>query len=246
MSGKVGLVTGGTRGIGRAISEMLASNICGTVISLYKSDEEAAIKWMKSLPRVISEKITIFKLDVSSNEATEAIEKLILMHGRIDVLINNAGITRNGPFLSCSKEMWDVVIDVNLSALHRITRPILKSMINNNYGRIINISSVNGQRGQANEVNYSTTKAGVIGFTKALAKEVAANNVTVNCVSPGYIQTELTDTLGQEEIENILSNVPIKRLGTPFEVARSIEFLAHEDAGFITGADISINGGLYM
>ena len=245
MIGKIAFVTGGTRGIGCAISEELAKK-CEHVIAGYLSNDGAANAWVNPLLKKGFQNISLFKADISLPETSQKInDEVIEKYGTIDILVNNAGITRNNLFDKMSFSEWKQVLSTNLDSLFIVTHPIIQLMIKNNYGRIINISSVNGQKGQYNEVNYSTTKAGIIGFTKALAQEVADKNITVNTVSPGYIDTELTETLSPL-INTIISRVPIGRLGTPFEIARIVAFLADDNSGFITGTNFSVNGGLYM
>lgn len=246
MFNRTAFVTGGTRGIGKAISEDLAKD-CKQVIAGYLSNDEAADTWIEKLQQRGINNVSLFKADVANPATTELIQKeLLTKFGAIDILVNNAGITRNMLFETMSFSDWKQVLATNLDSLYIITKPIIDSMIKNGFGRIINISSVNGQKGQYNEVNYSTTKAGIRGFTKALAQELAQKGITVNTVSPGYINTELTETLPKELLETIISKVPVKRLGTPYEVARMVTFLANDDSGFITGADFSVNGGLHM
>lgn len=246
MTGRIAFVTGGTRGIGRAISEELAKK-CKHVIAGYLSNDSAANAWINTLVKNGFQNISLFKADVSIPETSRKInDEIIRKYGTIDILVNNAGITRNILFDKMSYNEWKQVLSTNLDSLFIVTHPVIQMMIKNNFGRIINISSVNGQKGQYNEVNYSTTKAGMIGFTKALAQEVADKNITVNTVSPGYIDTELTKTLAPELINAITSRVPVGRLGTPFEIAQMVAFLADDNSGFITGANFSINGGLYM
>jgi acetoacetyl-CoA reductase len=247
MKNKIAFVTGGTRGIGAAISQKLAKE-CKVVIAGYKENKESAIEWLKTLSAKHNiSNISLFQANISSPEASQLIEeRLLKKYGVIDVLVNNAGITRNGLFDAMLYSSWRDVVETNLDSLYIVTNPIIKSMKKNRFGRIINISSVNGQKGQCCEVNYSVTKAGIIGFTKALAQEVAEYNITVNTVSPGYIDTELTKTLNEKLIHSIIQSVPVKRLGTPYEVARMVAFLADDDSGFITGANFSVNGGLLM
>jgi acetoacetyl-CoA reductase len=167
-------------------------------------------------------------------------------HGRVDVLVNNAGITRDGQFRKLSKADWDAVISTNLDSMFNVTKQVIEGMIERNWGRVINISSVNGQKGQFGQTNYSTAKAGLHGFTMALAQEVASKGVTVNTVSPGYIGTDMVKAIRPEVLDKIVATVPAKRLGTPEEIASIIAWLASEEGGYATGADFSVNGGLHM
>jgi acetoacetyl-CoA reductase len=184
---------------------------------------------------------------VSSWESTvEAFEKVTEQHGPVDVLVNNAGITRDGMFRKMSQEDWRAVIDTNLNSLFNVTKQVIDGMVDRQWGRIINISSVNGQKGQFGQTNYSTAKAGIHGFTMALAQEVASKGVTVNTVSPGYIGTDMVRAMRPDVLEKIVATIPVKRLGTPDEIGAMVAWLASDDAGFATGADFSLNGGLHM
>jgi acetoacetyl-CoA reductase len=185
--------------------------------------------------------------NVSSWESTvEAFEKVTEQHGPVDVLVNNAGITRDGMFRKMSQEDWRAVIDTNLNSLFNVTKQVIDGMVDRQWGRIINISSVNGQKGQFGQTNYSTAKAGIHGFTMALAQEVASKGVTVNTVSPGYIGTDMVRAMRPDVLEKIVATIPVKRLGTPDEIGAMVAWLASDDAGFATGADFSLNGGLHM
>lgn len=167
-------------------------------------------------------------------------------HGPVDILVNNAGITRDGVFRKMSKADWDAVIDTNLNSLFNVTKQVIEGMVEKGWGRIVNISSVNGQKGQFGQVNYSTAKAGIHGFTMALAQEVAAKGVTVNTVSPGYIGTDMVRAIRPDVLEKIVATIPVKRLGTPEEIGSMVTWIASDDGGFATGADFSVNGGLHM
>jgi acetoacetyl-CoA reductase len=175
-----------------------------------------------------------------------AFDKVKAEHGQVDVLVNNAGITRDGQFRKMSKEDWDAVISTNLNSLFNVTKQVIDGMIDRNWGRIINISSVNGQKGQFGQTNYSTAKAGIHGFTMALAQEVASKGVTVNTVSPGYVGTEMVRAIRPDVLEKIVGSVPAKRLGLPEEIASIIAWIACDEGGYATGADFSLNGGLHM
>ena len=167
-------------------------------------------------------------------------------HGHPDILVNNAGITRDGLFIKMSREQWDAVIETNLTSLFNVTKQVVEGMVSKGWGRIINISSVNGQKGQFGQTNYSTAKAGIHGFTMALAQELASKGVTVNTVSPGYIGTDMVRAIKPEVLEKIVGTIPVKRLGEPEEIGSIVSWLASEDSGFSTGADFSLNGGLHM
>ena len=240
------IVTGGTRGIGKAISEDFLKH--GSIVyALYEKNELKATEFYDLMKIKYRNNINIIKADITDKKIIDKIiSEIIQKNYKIDVLVNNAGITRNKEFSEMSFAEWNAVIDVNLSSLYNITHPVIKCMKNNNFGRIINISSVNGHKGQSNESNYCATKAAMYGFTKSLAQELAPYDITVNTISPGYINTDLTASLGNTELDRILNKVPKKRFGTTYEVARIATFLADKDSGFITGTDISVNGGLYM
>ncbi len=238
---RVAVVTGGTRGIGAAISTALKA--AGyKVAANYAGNDEAASAFHKEAG------IPVYKWDVSSAEACEAGLKTVeAEHGPVDVLVNNAGITRDTMFHRMTAEQWRAVIDTNLCGLFNMCRPLIEGMRERNFGRIINISSINGQKGQMGQTNYSAAKAGEIGFTKALALETARKGITVNAICPGYIGTEMVRAVPKDVLEKaILPNIPVGRLGEPEEVARCVVFLASDDAGFITGSTLTANGGQYM
>jgi acetoacetyl-CoA reductase len=238
---RVALVTGGTRGIGAAISKALKAAGYAVAAS-YAGNDEAANKFKGETG------IPVFKWDVGDYDACAAgVEKVQAELGPVDVLVNNAGITRDGFFHRMSKEQWSAVIRTNLDSLFNMTRPVIEGMRERNFGRIVVISSINGQKGQMGQVNYSAAKAGDIGFVKALAQENASKGVTVNAICPGYIGTEMVQAIDPEVLKaKILPLIPVGRLGTPEEIARAVLFLAGEEGGFITGSTLSINGGQYM
>ena len=238
---RVALVTGGTRGIGKGISARLKADGF-KVAANYAGNSEAADAAAKELG------ISVYKWDVGSAQACkDGIAKVESDLGPVDVLVNNAGITRDGFFHKMSAEQWEEVIRVDLSSLFYMTRPVIDGMRTRGFGRIINISSINGQKGQAGQVNYSAAKAGMIGFTKALAQEGAKSGITVNAICPGYIGTEMVKAVPQEVLEkSILPHIPMGRLGEPEEIARCVVFLASDDSSFITGSTLSANGGQYM
>jgi acetoacetyl-CoA reductase len=238
---RVAVVTGGTRGIGAAISKAL--NAAGyKVAANYGGNDEAAQKFKGETG------IAVYKWDVSSFEACSAgLKQVEADLGPVEVLVNNAGITRDTMFHRMKPEQWSEVINTNLGSLFNMCRPLIEGMRARKFGRIINISSINGQKGQMGQANYSAAKAGEIGFTKALAQESAKSGITVNAICPGYIATDMVKAVPQEVLEkNILPLVPLGRLGEPEEVARCVLFLASDDASFITGSTLTANGGQYM
>ena len=239
--GRVALVTGGSRGIGAAISKALKQNGF-TVAASYAGNDQAAQAFKSETG------IPVFKWDVGDFDACAAGVKQVESEvGPVDVLVNNAGITRDGFFHKMSREQWSAVIRTNLDSLFNMTRPVIEGMRARGFGRVIVISSINGQKGQAGQVNYSAAKAGDIGFVKALAQESAAKGITVNAICPGYIGTEMVQAIDPEVLKaKILPLIPVGRLGAPEEIARAVAFLASDEGGFITGATLSINGGQYM
>ena len=238
---RVALVTGGTRGIGAAISKAL-KEAGHTVVANYGGNDEAANKFKGETG------IPVTKFDVSDAGACESgIKAIEGEHGPVNILVNNAGITRDGTFHRMTYDQWSQVIRTNLDSMFTCTRPVIDGMRNRGFGRIVIISSINGQKGQLGQTNYSAAKAGVIGFAKALAQENASKGVTVNVIAPGYISTEMVQAVPQEVLNTkILPLIPVGRLGEPEEIARAVVYLAGEDAGFITGSTLSINGGQYM
>jgi acetoacetyl-CoA reductase len=238
---RVAIVTGGSRGIGAAIS--IALKEAGySVAANYAGNDEAAAKFKDETG------IPVYKWSVADYDAcVEGIKQVEADLGPVDVLVNNAGITRDGMFHKMTKENWDAVINTNLSGLFNMTHPVWSGMRDRKFGRVINISSINGQKGQAGQVNYSAAKAGDLGFTKALAQEGARAGITVNAVCPGYIGTEMVRAIDEDVLKTrILPQIPVGRLGEPEEIARCVVFLASDDSGFITGSTISANGGQYF
>ena len=238
---RVALVTGGTRGIGEAICKALQA--AGyKVAANYGGNDEAAQKFKAATG------IPVYKWDVSSFEAcATGVKQVEADLGPIEILVNNAGIARDSMFHRMKREQWVAVINTNLNSLFNMCRPVIEGMRARKFGRIISISSINGQKGQMGQTNYSASKAGELGFTKALAQESAKSGVTVNAICPGYIATEMVKTVPQEVMEKtILPQIPIGRLGEPEEVARCVIFLASDDAGLITGSTLTANGGQVM
>lgn len=237
---RTALVTGGTRGIGKAIA--IALKEAGYTVAANYAGNDAAAKAFED-----ETGIKTYKWSVADYDACKAgIEAVTAELGPVDVLVNNAGITRDAPFHKMTVEQWREVIDTNLSGVFNMTHPLWNSMRDRSFGRIVNISSINGQKGQFAQANYSASKAGDLGFTKALAQEGARKNITVNAICPGYIATEMVMAVPENVREKIIETIPAGRLGTAEEIARCVVFLASDDAGFITGATLTANGGQYM
>ena len=240
LDGRVAIITGGARGQGESEARLFALEGATVIIT----------DLLAELGQRVAADIggTFLRHDVTSEEDWAAVvEATVKAHGRIDVLVNNAGITRDSMFHKMTKDQWDAVIGTNLTSLFNMTRPVWEGMRGRKFGRVICISSVNGQKGQLGQVNYSASKAGDLGFVKALAQEGARAGITVNAVCPGYIATDMVKAVDPAVIEkNILPHIPVGRLGEPEEIARAVVFLASDHAGFITGSTLSANGGQYM
>jgi acetoacetyl-CoA reductase len=237
---RVALVTGGTRGIGRSIVERLKADGM-QVAAGYSGNEEAAQACARELG------VMVVKGNVGQFEdCKRAVDAVTAELGPIDVLVNNAGITRDGFFHKMTPEQWGEVIRVNMDSLYNMTRHVIEGMREREWGRIVNISSINGQKGQLGQTNYSSAKAGVIGFTKALALENARKGVTVNCVAPGYVDTEMVQAVPERVLEAIIAQIPAGRLGRGEEIADAVSFLAGERAGYVNGTTLSLNGGQYL
>jgi len=244
MTKKVAYVTGGMGGIGTAICQRLAKD--GMTVIAGCGPSRDYHKWLEE-QRELGYNFYASVGNVADWDSTvAAFKKVMQEHGRVDVLVNNAGITRDGVFRKMSLEDWRAVIDTNLNSLFNVTKQVIDGMVERGFGRIINISSVNGQKGQFGQTNYATAKAGIHGFTMSLAQEVANKGVTVNTVSPGYIGTEMVRAIRPDVLEKIVATIPVKRLGTPEEIASIVSWIASEESGFATGADFSLNGGLHM
>ncbi|MCE3005992.1 MAG: acetoacetyl-CoA reductase [Rickettsiales bacterium] len=240
MKNRVAIVTGGTRGIGKAIAVDLKRAGC-KVAATYHGNDEAAQLFKKETG------IAIYKSDVSNfKECQDMVTKIEADLGSVAILINNAGITRDGFLHKMTEDNWDAVLDTNLKSLFNMCRAVIEGMRARSYGRIITISSVNGQLGQFGQTNYSAAKAGVFGFTKSLARECAAKGITVNAVAPGYIETDMVKAVSEDVMKKIVAQIPVGRLGDPKEIARAVCFLAADEAGFITGETLSVNGGQHM
>jgi len=237
---RVAFITGGTRGIGRAISARLKA--AGYKVAAgYAGNEVAAQACCNELG------VMVVKGNVSSfADCAAAVKAVETEYGPIDVLVNNAGITRDAMLHRMTEEQWNEVIHVNLASIFNMTRNVIEGMRERSFGRIINISSINGQKGQMGQTNYSAAKAGAIGFTKALAQENAKKGITVNAIAPGYIDTEMVSAVPKNVLDQIIAGIPVGRLGMADEIARCVAFLASEDAGFVTGSTLTVNGGQYI
>jgi acetoacetyl-CoA reductase len=240
MAKRTAIVTGGTRGIGREIALALKAKGCA-VAATYAGNDEAAKKFREETG------VAVFKWDVGDYAACRAgVAEIEKLQGPTDILVNNAGVTRDGFFHKMAPEQWRDVIRADLDSVFNMTHQVFPGMRERGFGRIINISSVNGQKGQAGQTNYSAAKAGMIGFTRALAQEGAIKGVTVNAVAPGYIETEMVAAVGEAVMQKIIAQIPVGRLGRSEEIGRCVAFLADDSSGFITGAVLSANGGQHM
>jgi len=241
--GKVSLVTGASQGIGEAIAlDLAAEGATVLLVDVQKDKLEAVRAKIQSLKG----KADVYVADVSKlDQATAVVEAAVKAHGRVDHLVNNAGIARDNLLLRMKEDEWDAVLAVNLKGVFNFTKAVLRSMVQARQGRIVNVASVVGLMGNAGQSNYAASKAGVIGFSKSIAREVAGRGITVNCVAPGYISTAMTDKLSDEVKQAFLDLIPMKRFGSPEDVAQAVKFLLSDAAGYITGQVISINGGMY-
>lgn len=244
MTNKYALVTGGSRGIGKEIGKKLAQDLGYHILINYTSNDEAARETQAEI-EALGGKASLLKFNVTQSEDVK--KSLDQWHadnpeGLIEVLVNNAGITKDGMFMWMEEEQWKNVLDVSLNGFYHLSKALIQKMLRNRYGRIVNLVSVSGQKGNPGQVNYSAAKAGVIGATKALAQEVAKRNVTVNAVAPGFIRTDMTKELPEDELKKM---IPMNRFGEAEEVANLVSFLASKKASYITGEIININGGIY-
>jgi len=242
--GKIAYVTGGMGGIGTSLCQRLHQDGFKVIAGCGPSRDHA--KWLGEQAALGFQ----FHCSVGNvgdwNSTVSAFAKVRDEHGPVDVLVNNAGITRDVVFRKMTRADWDAVIETNLTSLFNVTKQVIEGMVERGWGRVINISSVNGEKGQFGQTNYSAAKAGMHGFTMALAQEVAAKGVTVNTVSPGYIATDMVRAIRKDVLDKIVSGIPVKRLGTPQDIASMVSWVASEESGFATGADFSVNGGLHM
>lgn len=237
---RVALVTGGTRGIGAAISKQLAAQ-GRLVVANYAGNDEAATAFRAETG------IGIAKFDVSDFEACrEGVTRILAEHGPIEILVNNAGITRDGTLARMSRDMWDAVIDTNLGSCYNLCKLTFEGMRERKFGRVVNVGSINGQAGQYGQVNYAAAKSGIHGFTKALAQEGARFGITVNAIAPGYVDTEMVRAVPADVLAKIVARIPMGRLGHAEDIARGVAFLTADDADFVTGSTLSINGGQHM
>jgi 3-oxoacyl-[acyl-carrier protein] reductase len=241
LSGRKALVTGASGGIGEEIARMLHAQ--GAVVGLHGTRVEK----LEALANTLGERVQIFPANLSDRAEVKALgEKAEADLGGVDILVNNAGITKDGLFVRMSDEDWDNVIEVNLTAVFRLTRELTHPMMRRRFGRIVNITSVVGVTGNPGQANYCASKAGMIGFSKSLAQEIATRNVTVNCVAPGFIESAMTGKLNDKQKEGIMSAIPMRRIGSGAEVASAVAYLASNEAGYVTGQTIHVNGGMAM
>jgi len=245
MEGKIALVTGGSRGIGRAVSVRLAG-MGATVGVNYVANPAAAEETLRQIEAAGGTGFLV-RFNVADADAVQAsIKEIIAAHGQVDILVNNAGITRDGLLARMKDEEWDSVLDTNLKGAFLCSKAVMRAMMKKRWGRIINISSVVGFVGNSGQVNYAAAKAGLVGLTKSMARELAGRNITVNCVAPGYIVTDMTDGLTADVQEALKAQIPLGVLGTPEDVAAAVAFLASSDGSYMTGQTLHVNGGMYM
>ncbi len=248
LKGKKALVTGGTAGIGKAIASLFAEH--GADVAIFGTNKERAEQALKEIDAAKadpSQKTASFLLDVSkSKEVDQAVEQLLKEWGSVDILVNNAGVTKDNLLMRMSEEDWDKVLEVNLKSVFNLCRSLTRSMMKARSGVIINISSVIGLTGNAGQVNYAASKSGMIGFTKSLAKELASRNVRANCIAPGYIETQMTDVLGDAVKGAILEKIPMNRIGKPRDIAHAALYLASDLANYVTGQCLTVDGGMVM
>ncbi|APG83967.1 MULTISPECIES: 3-oxoacyl-[acyl-carrier-protein] reductase [Sinorhizobium] len=241
LSGRKALVTGASGGIGEEIARMLHAQ--GAIVGLHGTRVEK----LEALANTLGERVQIFPANLSDRAEVKALgEKAETELGGVDILVNNAGITKDGLFVRMSDEDWDNVLEVNLTAVFRLTRELTHPMMRRRFGRIVNITSVVGVTGNPGQANYCASKAGMIGFSKSLAQEIATRNVTVNCVAPGFIESAMTGKLNDKQKEGIMAAIPMRRMGSGAEVASAVAYLASNEAGYVTGQTIHVNGGMAM
>ena len=243
---KLALITGSKGGIGSAISSKLVADGYRVIATYFTGNYQCALEWFNE-KQFTEDQVRLFELDVTNTEECAlSLSKLLQEEGTFDVLVNNAGITRDCVFKKMSAEAWKEVIETNLNSLFNVTQPLFAPMCEKGNCRVINISSVNGLKGQFGQTNYSAAKAGMIGFSKALAAEGARSGVTVNVIAPGYTSTPMVEQIKPEVLDSIKNQIPMKRLATPVEIAEAVGFLASDSGAYITGETLSVNGGLYM
>ncbi|MDR3624582.1 MAG: 3-oxoacyl-ACP reductase FabG [Chlamydiales bacterium] len=247
LQGKTAIVTGGNAGIGKAIALLFAKQ--GANIALFGTNTERGKKAVDEIAAAVQNgvKLQFFQVDVSKTKAVDqTIEEVLQNFGSIDILVNNAGIVRDMLLMKMTEEDWDVVIDVNLKSVYNMTHALVRPFLKAKKGKIINVSSVVGLMGNAGQTNYAASKAGMIGFTKSLAKEVAGRGITVNCIAPGFIDTQMTESLTESQKATILGQIPMSRLGTSEEIAKAALFLASDMSDYITGQVLTVDGGMVM
>jgi 3-oxoacyl-[acyl-carrier protein] reductase len=243
-AGRVALITGASQGIGRACALSLAQ--AGATVAVAARNQDKLNELVKEID-ASSGKAAAFAMDVSDEEQIKSVVKTALgQFGKIDILVNNAGITRDQLVMRMKRADWDAVINTNLTSAYLCTQQVIGSMLKQRWGRIINVTSVFGQTGQAGQANYASSKAGLIGLTMAIAREVGSRNITCNAVAPGFIETAMTSSLGDDFKQNAVKMIPLGRVGTPDDVARAVRFLASEEASYITGHVLNVNGGMLM
>lgn len=243
LENRVALVTGAGRGIGKAVAIHLAK--AGADI-VFTNRNKTFSEQTQSEIEALGRRCLAFQVDVADTEAVEAmVQKTLESFSKVDILVNNAGITQDNLFLRMKREEWDSVLDVNLNGLFNVTKALIRSMTRQRYGRIVNITSVIGFTGNPGQVNYSTSKSGMLGFTKSLARELGNRNITCNAVAPGFIQTDMTGELNEKQSEGILQQIPLGRMGTVEDIAQAVGFLVSEQADYITGTTLHVNGGMY-
>jgi len=240
---RIAVVTGGMGGIGTAICKRLRAEGATVVAVCHSSKEEEVLHWQSEN----GDDIEVLTGDVANEaDAARLMNRVVEKHGRVDILVNCAGITRDTTFKKMDADQWEAVINTNLSSVYYVTHPVWNGMLENGFGRVINISSVNGQRGQFGQANYSAAKAGMHGFSMALAYEGATKGVTANTISPGYVETSMTAAMRDDVREMIVSGIPMRRMGTPEEIASAVAFLAADESTYITGVNLPVNGGLFI
>ncbi|MCF6094362.1 3-oxoacyl-[acyl-carrier-protein] reductase [Microaerobacter geothermalis] len=245
LQGKVALVTGGSRGIGRAIALALAQEGANVLVN-YAGNQQAAEEVVKEIESLGRKSISIQANISDSDQVQKMVDQAVQTFGRLDILVNNAGITRDNLLIRMKEEEWDQVLDTNLKGVFLTSKAAAKPMMKQRYGKIINISSVVGVLGNPGQANYVAAKAGVIGLTKTLARELASRNITVNAVAPGFIETDMTAKLGEEVRKNLLSQIPLNRLGQPDDIAQVVLFLCSDKSNYITGQTLHVDGGMVM
>lgn len=246
LANQIVLITGGNAGIGKAIARLFAMQ--GAKVLIFGTNKDKGERTVTEINEIVqSEAASFYQVDVADTEAVQrTIDQILQQYGQVDILINNAGVTRDQLLMKMSEEDWDRVLDVNVKSCYNTCKALVRAMMKKRKGRIINISSVVGLMGNPGQTNYAASKAAIIGFSKALAKELASRNILVNCIAPGYIETEMTAVLNEEQRQKILATIPLERMGTPDHIAQTALFLASAGADYITGQVLIIDGGMVM